>query len=301
MDPLTLGAGAFGAVALWMGGRGPSAGTGVAPWIGGRSGHQDYVYRNPNAVVTGWSNFDVYGADREMIETVSGIDTFFRRHFTAEGRVERLTGKIEKAQAQVDELAESSEDADPEKLEAIAEKIAKLEQLIDRWSAKVDKISAKGSFGSNGVPSPEDLEDKADELAQHMAKSGRMVTNEDSSDASRAAALTHFVAANDALQKMAKKSAKTSLPAKTKASIARKASAASSVFGAIQSQVDPEEVFGATRCLASSSNVAEAAGKAMQESTFGMQSSGVLNWGVNLPDEMTEDMSERVVETMFRE
>lgn len=52
----------MGAVALWMGGRGPAAGTGGASWMGARAPALPYNWDTPSSVVANWSKGTVYGA-----------------------------------------------------------------------------------------------------------------------------------------------------------------------------------------------------------------------------------------------
>lgn len=127
----------YGAVNLWMGGRGVGAGAGVASQMGGRT-DTPYEWDAPSSVVANWNTGDVFGAEEEFGFKLFGIP------IGRESRLEHLTGKIEKAEAKISEL-EASADlvSEPAELAGIATKIAKLEAKKDRWEEKKDRIESK--------------------------------------------------------------------------------------------------------------------------------------------------------------
>jgi hypothetical protein len=71
----------MGAVAPWMGGRGPGAGTGAVSWMGSRAPGQPYTWDEPSSLVANWTGGDLYGRIHEtkhgFVDEFPGIRLFW--------------------------------------------------------------------------------------------------------------------------------------------------------------------------------------------------------------------------------
>ena len=260
----------YGAVSIWMGGRGTGAGKGVSPWLGGRSSESPYSYKSPSSVVTGWSTNAVYGssdADSQVLETMGFIDGFFRKTFTRGGRLEKLSNKISEAESKIADAEAMAEGVDdPAKLEKIAYKIARVEQHLDKWRERRDRIDSRGSSPSYGSLNIEEdvlftvslLSDQLSAYSKDLRK-GLGTSNENE-------LLIPFLATYDSLSQLVEDSMRSSLSPSAKTTIQQKAKGAQSVMAGvpihprdahqIRSAVDEsEDIFGAIALLSSDDDI----------------------------------------------
>lgn len=269
MLPILGAAAAFGAVTLWMGGRGPGAGKGIASWLGGRSYDGPYQYSSPSSVVTGWSTGEVYGADAELVETMGSIDQFFRSHFSAEGRLERLSGKIEAARDKISEYTEEAKQTEDRKdLEKLATKIARLEEKIERWEEKMDRIEVRGSaFGAADAPVQvaDHVVKMVEGLSRDLAQSARALRK--AKGKKKAEAMVSFIAAYDALFAVMQTLHQSTMSQRTKDLAISKADKANQVYGALN--IDPKQAERARALLVDSEDLFGALSVFQDEELYG--------------------------------
>jgi len=131
----------YGAVSLWMGGRGTGAGRGTSTEMGGRVPSEPYEYSSPSSLVANWSTGTLFGADDDDgDDDVFGFK-LFGIPFGRESRIEHLEGKIEQAEGKIEALEQEAMSVDdPSGIAGLATKIAKWETKKENWEGKLEKI-----------------------------------------------------------------------------------------------------------------------------------------------------------------
>lgn len=156
----------YGTVTLWMGGRGPRAGSGVASHLGGRT-TRPYEYDVPSSTVANWTSGDIFGF---MIP-------FFNIPIGPQSRVEHLTKKIDRAKGKIVELEKQLPKIkdDPAQLNRLATRIASLEASIEKWQDTRDKVETRmgAMYGAEAAQIPAQQLQTIEHLANRVITSAQ--------------------------------------------------------------------------------------------------------------------------------